>query len=200
VKTHYQTLGVTSQAEGVVIEAAYKALIKRYHPDKRGADAGSDDGKAQAINEAWRVLRDPEKRAEYDSTIGLVPAVQPYPRYDAGGERYAEIADDDDRPIWVMLGFVVLAAVVFIVGFRVWLLVHRSGFLTLPPIPASATLAPSSAQTPAAGQDRPVFISPPASAAASASTTDEPRPVRPLAAGESPPGSSGVTAAPAHDP
>ena len=33
LRTPYQVLNVTPDAEGVVIEAAYKALIKKYHPD-----------------------------------------------------------------------------------------------------------------------------------------------------------------------
>ena len=33
-KTYYQTLGVTPDAEDIVIRAAYKALSQRYHPDK----------------------------------------------------------------------------------------------------------------------------------------------------------------------
>ncbi|MGI9227665.1 MAG: DnaJ domain-containing protein [Gammaproteobacteria bacterium] len=33
-KNHYSTLGVTQDAEDVVIKAAYRALAQRYHPDK----------------------------------------------------------------------------------------------------------------------------------------------------------------------
>ena len=33
-KTYYQILGVTPDAEDIVIRAAYKALSQRYHPDK----------------------------------------------------------------------------------------------------------------------------------------------------------------------
>lgn len=61
---HYRTLGVSPDAEEVVIRSAYLALIRRYHPDTGGADA--DARRAQAITAAWEVLRDPERRAAYD--------------------------------------------------------------------------------------------------------------------------------------
>jgi uncharacterized protein YecT (DUF1311 family) len=69
VGTHYETLGVSPNAEDVVIDAAYKAMMKRHHPDAPGRDAGKDDAEAKAINEAYRVLRDPETRARYDRDL-----------------------------------------------------------------------------------------------------------------------------------
>jgi len=64
VRTHYQILNVAPDAELVVIEAAYRALMKKYHPDQGG---GAGDGpSATEINRAYGVLRDPERRAEYD--------------------------------------------------------------------------------------------------------------------------------------
>jgi curved DNA-binding protein CbpA len=44
-----------------VIEAAYKALMKKYHPDTGASDAR----RAATITEAFTVLKDPEKRADY---------------------------------------------------------------------------------------------------------------------------------------
>ena len=62
---YYAILGVTPTAEGVVISAAYRALIRHYHPDT------NPDPEAQAktreITAAYAVLRDPEKRADYDA-------------------------------------------------------------------------------------------------------------------------------------
>ena len=83
VRTHYEILNVAPDAELVVIEAAYRALMKKYHPDQGG---GARDGPAASdINRAYGVLRDPERRAEYDHKewirqrdIGLV-AYQPPP-------------------------------------------------------------------------------------------------------------------------
>ena len=81
-KDHYATLGVTSASEDVVIRAAYHALMRRYHPD---ADPSAEAAeRSRAINEAYAVLRDPEKRARYDATLGsqdltFDPAAHPAP-------------------------------------------------------------------------------------------------------------------------
>ena len=61
----YAILGVTPTAEAVVISAAYRALMRHYHPDtNRDPEA---QARAQAITAAYAVLRDPAKRAEYDA-------------------------------------------------------------------------------------------------------------------------------------
>jgi curved DNA-binding protein CbpA len=63
----YDVLNVSSEAEPVVIDAAYKALMKKYHPDQApGAPMGRD---VCAINEAFAVLKDSAKRAEYDHRL-----------------------------------------------------------------------------------------------------------------------------------
>ncbi|MET1112379.1 MAG: DnaJ domain-containing protein, partial [Allosphingosinicella sp.] len=62
----YDVLNVAPEAEPVVVEAAYKALIKKYHPDQ-AVEARSRD--ATAINEAFAVLKDPAKRADYDHRL-----------------------------------------------------------------------------------------------------------------------------------
>jgi curved DNA-binding protein CbpA len=63
-RTHYDILNVSKEAEPVVVEAAYKALIKKYHPDQAAGAPASRD--AAAINEAFAILKDPAKRADYD--------------------------------------------------------------------------------------------------------------------------------------
>lgn len=62
---YYATLGVSPDAEDIVIAAAYRALAQRYHPDKLKGDKNSHL-KMAAINEAYGLLRDPTRRAEYD--------------------------------------------------------------------------------------------------------------------------------------
>ncbi len=61
---HYATLGLSPTAEDVVIRAAYRALIRRYHPDGNASTPAA--ARSRAINAAYAVLIDPEKRAEYD--------------------------------------------------------------------------------------------------------------------------------------
>jgi hypothetical protein len=59
-------LGVTPAAEDVVIGAAYRALMRHYHPDTNSdPDA---QARAQQITAAYAVLRDPASRAEYDAS------------------------------------------------------------------------------------------------------------------------------------
>jgi curved DNA-binding protein CbpA len=60
----YSILNVSPDADSVVIEAAYKALMKKYHPD---ADPGGAHlRKAALINEAFTILKDPKRRADYN--------------------------------------------------------------------------------------------------------------------------------------
>lgn len=61
----YRILNVAPDADPAVIEAAYKALMKKHHPDVSG-DGSAADESASRINEAFAILRDPERRARYD--------------------------------------------------------------------------------------------------------------------------------------
>lgn len=66
-KSLYSILNVAPDADPAVIEAAYKALIKKYHPDVRTEHPESSRRTAAEINEAFHTLKDPAKRAEYDA-------------------------------------------------------------------------------------------------------------------------------------
>ncbi|KAF1016063.1 MAG: Curved DNA-binding protein [Stenotrophomonas maltophilia] len=63
-KDYYATLGVEPGAGDAEIKTAYRRLARKYHPDV-SKEAGAED-KFKAVNEAYEVLRDPEKRAAYD--------------------------------------------------------------------------------------------------------------------------------------
>ena len=67
VRILYDVLNVSPEAEPVVVEAAYKALIKKYHPDQAALAPVSKD--ATQINEAFAILKDPVKRADYDHRL-----------------------------------------------------------------------------------------------------------------------------------
>ncbi|MGZ8298741.1 MAG: J domain-containing protein [Allosphingosinicella sp.] len=67
LRSLYDVLNVAPEAEPVVVEAAYKALIKKYHPDQAVEAPVSKN--ATAINEAFAVLKDPAKRADYDHRL-----------------------------------------------------------------------------------------------------------------------------------
>lgn len=61
----YDVLGVDRGAEDAAIKAAYRKLAKRYHPDRNKDDPHAEH-KFKEINEAYDVLKDPDKRAAYD--------------------------------------------------------------------------------------------------------------------------------------
>jgi molecular chaperone DnaJ len=61
-KDYYQILGVTKAATEDEIKKAYRKLAHQYHPDK----AGGSEEKFKEINEAYQVLSDKNKRAQYD--------------------------------------------------------------------------------------------------------------------------------------
>jgi uncharacterized protein YlxW (UPF0749 family) len=70
MKDYYVILGVVPTAEDVVIRAAYKALVQRYHPDRCSGDQTEANAKMAEINEAYGLLSDPVKRKQYDADRG----------------------------------------------------------------------------------------------------------------------------------
>lgn len=64
---HYAVLHVLPVADASVIRAAYRALIKRFHPDNRTSGESGDEDAARQLNEAYRVLSDPLLRESYDA-------------------------------------------------------------------------------------------------------------------------------------
>jgi hypothetical protein len=62
---YYATLQVHPKASDVVIAKAYRELCKLYHPD-----AGGSFDQMRRLNEAYEVLRDPERRRAYDLQCG----------------------------------------------------------------------------------------------------------------------------------
>lgn len=63
-KDYYKILGVDPTADEKAIKAAYRKLARKYHPDV-SKEAGAED-KFKEAGEAYDVLGDAEKRAEYD--------------------------------------------------------------------------------------------------------------------------------------
>jgi molecular chaperone DnaJ len=59
----YKVLQVDPEAEDEVIQAAYRRLAQKYHPDVVGPDGAA---RMASINAAWELLRDPARRAAHD--------------------------------------------------------------------------------------------------------------------------------------
>lgn len=62
---YYQVLNVDPDASDKEIKASYRKLAFKYHPDRNEGNKQAAD-KMKAINEAYAVLSDPEKRGQYD--------------------------------------------------------------------------------------------------------------------------------------
>ena len=59
----YEVLQVHPRAEHDVIQAAFRTLARKYHPDFGGTGA-----RMVALNDAWAILGDPKRRKAYDTT------------------------------------------------------------------------------------------------------------------------------------
>lgn len=69
---YYEILGVDRGAEQDVIDAAFRAMMRRYHPDTFAGPQDEAERRAKQLNEAYSVLRDLTRRRAYDETLGPV--------------------------------------------------------------------------------------------------------------------------------
>ncbi|MGH7884756.1 MAG: molecular chaperone DnaJ [Thermodesulfobacteriota bacterium] len=65
-KNYYEILGVSREASSEEIKATFRKLAFEYHPDRNPGSSEAED-KFKQINEAYQVLSDNNKRAQYDS-------------------------------------------------------------------------------------------------------------------------------------
>lgn len=80
-KDYYEVLGVTRNASQDDIKKAFHKLAHKYHPDKKGGD----EAKFKEVNEAYQILSDNKRRAEYDaygSTFGSGPSQEGFQGFD----------------------------------------------------------------------------------------------------------------------
>lgn len=90
-RDYYETLGVDKTASQDDIKKAFKKLARKYHPDV-AKDLPDAEERFKAVNEAYEVLGDTEKRKKYD-TLGAnwqhgagQPSGGSYPGYPGGGQ------------------------------------------------------------------------------------------------------------------
>jgi DnaJ-class molecular chaperone len=67
-KDYYKTLGVDRKATAEQIKSAFRKQARKFHPDTNKGDAEAEK-KFKELSEAYDVLGDPKKRAEYDNPI-----------------------------------------------------------------------------------------------------------------------------------
>lgn len=80
--THYEALGVNSNASAKEIKTAFYKLSKKHHPDKNPDDANAGK-KFSTISNAYDILGDPVKRRDYDNELlSQTSASDPYVTYD----------------------------------------------------------------------------------------------------------------------
>lgn len=73
-KDYYKVLGVSRDADADTIKKAFRKAARKYHPD---INAGPDaEAKFKDVNEAYEVLKDPDRRAAYDQLGREPPAGQ----------------------------------------------------------------------------------------------------------------------------
>ncbi len=65
-RDYYEVLGLNKNATDDEIKKAYKRLAKKYHPDLNPDDKKGAEAKFKEVGEAYEVLKDPQKRAQYD--------------------------------------------------------------------------------------------------------------------------------------
>ena len=61
----YEVLGVARDASDADIKKAYHKLVMKYHPDRNPGDKSAEE-KFKEVNNAFDILKDPQKRAAYD--------------------------------------------------------------------------------------------------------------------------------------
>ena len=93
-KDYYNILGVAKNAPDEDIKKAYRKLAHEHHPDK----PGGNEAKFKEINEAYQVLSDRTKRAQYDRFGSAEPA-------GAGGFGGVQWGGFGGQPNWGGFGF-----------------------------------------------------------------------------------------------
>ncbi|HEV8306056.1 MAG TPA: molecular chaperone DnaJ [Methylomirabilota bacterium] len=62
---YYEVLGISRTADDAEIKKAFRQLAMKHHPDRNPGDKAAEE-RFKAINEAYAILSDPDRRAQYD--------------------------------------------------------------------------------------------------------------------------------------
>ena len=103
IATHYDVLGVASDAAPDEIRSAYRRAARQVHPDRVASE--SDPDAMATVNEAYRVLADPGRRLMYDRSLRNTGSAAGAATFDSGGDhdRGDAVADPPvaDRPTFL---------------------------------------------------------------------------------------------------
>lgn len=73
IPTYYQILGVDPRADAEEIKQAYRNKLKQWHPDKNADRLDEAEAQTKNLNQAYFVLRDAERRKQYDTILRYSP-------------------------------------------------------------------------------------------------------------------------------
>ena len=92
---YYEVLGVDKKASDADIKKAYRKKAHQLHPDK-----GGDKAQFQKINEAYQILGDTNKRAQYDQfgSVGARSGFEGHPPTSAGTQGFGGFGGFGGRP------------------------------------------------------------------------------------------------------
>ncbi|ETW03480.1 hypothetical protein H310_04931 [Aphanomyces invadans] len=95
-KTHYDVLGVATNADENDIKKAYRKLALKLHPDKNSAPGAEDAFKA--VGKAFTILSDDQKRADYDRFGDNAPGESNSGNRQRTRQHHGGYNDDDISP------------------------------------------------------------------------------------------------------
>jgi DnaJ-class molecular chaperone len=75
-KSHYAALGLDQHCTDAQIRNAYRLLAKQFHPDVNG-NSPTAVAQTQALNAAYEILGDPDRRRDYDRELATPPKTSP---------------------------------------------------------------------------------------------------------------------------
>ncbi|BAM91030.1 conserved hypothetical protein [Bradyrhizobium oligotrophicum S58] len=127
MKTHYEVLGVSPRADLDTIKRAFRQAAKAHHPDLRGGGDAASEHQLKMIIVAYKVLRDPDLRTEYDDHLA-------FERNRVRRERW-------DAILQFTAATAVLSAI--LIGLEILLLPSLGDWTSKPPPTRSVTLQPS---------------------------------------------------------
>lgn len=105
VEDYYEILGVSKGASGDEIKKAYRNLAFKYHPDRNQGDKIAEE-KFKKISEAYAVLSDDKKRADYDryGSSGFANSYSQSTYTNSGYSQYHQNPFQNEDAFWQWFG------------------------------------------------------------------------------------------------